>query len=167
MEEVDKLKQVSRYLIYYIRMYFETLDWLNNNSRIEGWDLTRNAILDAHLQYSRNLIEFLTEKGNHDDDISAYSYFENAELFPVQCPLLNKYRKKLSKQIAHVVHGFPIKSEQKFEIYKIAEDLRQLLVCFFMNVQDVKIFPGIKQESLERLQLYQINIANDDISPST
>ena len=83
MEEVDKLKQVSRYLIYYIRMYFETLDWLNNNSRIEGWDLTRNAILDAHLQYSRNLIEFLTEKGNHDDDISAYSYFENAEYF--QC----------------------------------------------------------------------------------
>lgn len=161
MNETEKLVNASKLLIYYIRMYRETLDWLNHHrTSSQGWDFQGNSILDAHLLYSRLLIEFIigTPKKKRSSDRFVISFFGDMENppFPVNSDTLKKYKGKIDKQLAHITVDmypeFMMKSEQVYEVNEIANELVPLLINFFELVPAEKIHDSLKEQAMTLLQ---------------
>lgn len=155
-------------------MYIDSLNWLNNHLKdYSEWDVERNAILEAHLLYSRVLIEFVTSDDSRAKDRFAKSFFivELNQSFPVKSTSLNKYKNKISKQLVHITldmyPDFKIKSKQKFEINRIANELVPLLITFFDEVQQDKIDKKAKDNALIFLHEYSPLDSSIEVGPST
>ena len=157
-------------------MYRETLDWLSHHrTSSQGWDFQGNSILDAHLLYSRLLIEFIigTPKKKRPSDRFARSFFGDKENppFPVESGFLSNYKSKIDKQLAHVTVDmypeFMIKSEQGYEVNQIADELVPHLKYFFNSVPVGKMYDDIKKRALNLLQNYQSFDQSKELHPST
>jgi hypothetical protein len=159
-EEDENLVNASRILIYYVRMYIESLDWIKENYLVEsGWDFLRNAILEVNLLYSRILIEFVIKKPKYSSDKFASSYFydSSAPPYPVNSPILEEYKNILDKQLAHITtggpFGFKIKSQQGYQIYVIADELIPHLKNFFELVSEDRIDSKAKEDAFRILRI--------------
>ena len=174
MDDSENLINTSKLLIYYIRMYIESLYWLNNHLKdFSEWDFDCNGILDAHLLYSRVLIEFVTGNYPRAKDRFAKSFFivDLNQRFPVKSTSLNKYKNEISKQLVHITldmyPGFKIKSKQKFEINRIANELVPLLITFFKEVPQDRIDKKAKDNALKLLLEYSPLDSSLELGPST
>lgn len=173
--KMSKLKNGSKLLIYYLRMYLDSYDWLTEQSQIPpGWDFQYNAVLEAHLIFTRLLIEFVTRKvKGKDDDVFAAMYFADAgsSPFPKNSALLKGHMKRISKISAHITvvdyPNFEIKSCQSFEIYVIAAELKPLLKEFFDKVAPGKVDGGIQEAAQHLLSQSSLLGSVRSISPST
>ena len=172
--EVSKLKNGSKLLIYYVRMYLDSLVWLNNTSQVtNGWNFLYNSVLESHLIFSRLLIEFLTSEVKQVDDVFAVMYFADTGFspFPKESTILEVYRKRVSKLSAHITvinyPDFKIKSNQFFEIKTIAAVLVPLLQEFFDMVAPEKIDDGIHEFAQQLLSQNSPLGSGRPISPST
>lgn len=157
-------------------MYLETLDWLNDHrTTSQGWNFPGNSILDAHLVYSRLLIEFIISpvKKDRPKDRFAISFFVDTDdpPFPVKSNILSNYKSKIDKQLAHVTVDmypeFMIKSEQGYEVNQIADELVPHLIYFFNSVPVEKMYDDIKEHALNLLQNYQSFDQSKELHPST
>lgn len=173
-EEDQNLINASRILIYYIRMYFDSLDWLKENTQEkEGWDFFRNAILEGHLLYTRILIEFITKRPKYPSDRFAVSYFYDSvePPFPIYSKKLVEYKNLLDKQLAHITSGstrdFKIKSHQTYEVFSIANELLPHLQYFFELVPEDRIYTKIKLTPIQIFRHPLVLYSPLDISSST
>ncbi len=75
----EELQIGSQYFRYHVRMYVETLLWLQDRPASTEWDTVRNAILEDHLVHTRVLINFLSklEKRERKNDVLAVDYFHD------------------------------------------------------------------------------------------
>jgi hypothetical protein len=150
----------SRYLIFHIKMYIETLRVLQiNEGKKDGWNTSLNAHIIAHLVYARALIDFLSFDPNKKvrifpDDVFAIDYFEDKNSYsPLSNKLLNIQKTRISKRLLHLtINDVPkVTSELEWPLQDIAKELIKELINFMNKVPTEKLYKGIKDESLKIL----------------
>ena len=154
----DELQIGSQYLRYHIRMYVETLLWLQNHLASAGWDTVRNAILEDHLVHARVLINFLSKGDAHDrkDDVIAVDYFHDLPGIyqRVQDVLLESQADDIGGHLVHITKKpMPkLKSEQEWLIRETAGKLAPALETFLKLVPAKRLVDGAKEECLVQLK---------------
>ena len=152
-----KLQFASRYLVYHVRMYVETLLWLQSNKeKPDGWDGIRNAIIEAHLVHSRILINFIcNENSQYPTDVLGLDYFHDTSniFIPLQSEFLKEQANNIGGQLVHLTtKPMPkLKSEQEWPIKPIANELVPALKVFFGKVSEIRFEKDAKFECLEHL----------------
>jgi hypothetical protein len=161
-------------------MYVETFLWLQEHPRPEGWNTTRNAVIESHLIHARVLIHFVQRdrKNSHNKeskkneqrctDVFAVDYFDEIQDF---LPLPNEFlatmaHDKIGGQLVHLTTNAQLlKSEQEWRIYEIASNLIPTLQNFAGFVSE-KRFPKVAEcgELLSRLSLW-LSFNSDKSSP--
>ena len=153
----EKLQFASRYLVYHVRMYAETLLWLQSNKdKPDSWVTIRNSVIESHLVHSRILINFICNASSqYPTDVLALDYFyDTPTLFT---PLESEFLKNQAKDIGgHLVHlttkPMPkLKSEQEWFVGETAQKLVPALKEFFVKVAEAKFEKGVKSECLVHL----------------
>ncbi|PKN91740.1 MAG: hypothetical protein CVU44_17655 [Chloroflexi bacterium HGW-Chloroflexi-6] len=155
----DELYASSRFFVYHVKMYVETLIWLKEHPRPENWDTVRNAILEDHLVHARVLINFISgpsaKNKPRNTDVFATNYFyESINIFaPIPDPFLINQAKNIGGQLVHLtINSTKLKSEQEWPIYEIANKLILALKEFLRVVPETKLTENIKNESLLLLE---------------
>ena len=158
-QKVD-LVIASRFLVYSIRLYYETLIWLlENQAENKGWDTIRNSIIETHLSKSRLLIEFINKckKKGFQDDRFALSFFRNTGI--TRYPLRNwrwfgNIRNK-DKNVAHLTIDptgkIQWKGDVEFDIINLCRSLIPKLIEFYNLVNEEYLHEGTKEIALEYL----------------
>jgi hypothetical protein len=146
----------SQYLIYHIRMYVETLLWLQaNETRPEGWNTIRNAILEDNLVHARILIHFVCNPNKQtntlDTDMLAVDYFHGrSSVFPLNSGFLIMQAKNIGGHLVHLTtRAIPdLKSQQEWDISGIACRLVPALNQFLEAVPEERVVTGVRKDSL-------------------
>jgi hypothetical protein len=152
----EELREVSRHLVYHVRMYVETLLWLQGRLRPAGWDTEWNAMLEDHLVHARLLSEFLVaRKRKRDDDVIALDFFHDQRA-DWKLPLDNFLRSERDDIGGHLMHitvkGDPLlKSERGWGVGLIANALVPLIREFFDHVPQSRLAEGIRSECVHHL----------------
>ena len=151
----EQLLIASKFIVYHIKMYVETLLWLQQHARPYGWDTVRNAILESHLVHERVLINFLCYvMPKQDTDVLAVHYFSESanDFHPPQDDLLNNEAKNIGGQLVHLtVRSTRLKSEQEWRIRETVNKLVPALKEFLSNVREDRFPNAIRVECLEHL----------------
>jgi len=153
----EKLKFASRYLVYHVRMYVETLLWLQSNKdKPDGWATVRNAMIEAHLVHSRILINFICNANSqYQTDVLAFDYFhDTSSIFtPLQSEFLKNQANDIGGQLVHLTtKPMPkLKSEQEWLIRETADELVPALKEFFTKVSETRFEKDVKSECLAHL----------------
>lgn len=99
----DKLRIGSQYLRYHVKMYAETLLWLQDHiDQPTGWDTAWNAILENHQVHARVLINFLCKsERKYPTDVLAIDYFhDHPNVFkPLQDEFLNSQANRIGNHL--------------------------------------------------------------------
>ena len=152
---IEQLLIASKFLVYHIKMYVETLLWLQQHEKPSSWDTIRNAVLESHLVHERVLINFvcyLTPK--QEMDVLAVHYFSESpnDFHPPQDDVLNNQAKNIGGQLVHLtVKSTQLKSEQEWSIRETANKLVPVLEEFFSNVAESKVPNSVRVECLKHL----------------
>jgi hypothetical protein len=153
----DELQLGSHYLRYHIKMYVETLLWLQDHIDSIGWDTVRNAILEDHLVHARILINFLSNGNSRDrkDDVLAIDYFHglNNVYYQLQDVFLTDQIKEIGGQLVHITKkSMPkLKSEKDWSIRDTASKLVPALQIFLNVVPETKLAGGVKNDCINYL----------------
>ena len=151
----EQLRFASKYFIYHVRMYVETLLWLQSHARPEGWDTVRNAVLETHLIHERVLINFISNSIAKDTDVLAIDYFHDSpyDFHPLQDDFLHSQAKSIGGQLVHLTtKGIPkLKSEQEWYIRNTVAKLVPALKEFLGNVTESRLTNAIRTECLVHL----------------
>ncbi|MBL8079320.1 MAG: hypothetical protein JNM55_15250 [Anaerolineales bacterium] len=153
----EKLQFASRYLVYHVRMYVETLLWLQSNKdKPDGWATIRNAMIEAHLVHSRILINFICNADSHyPTDIIALDYFHDMPyiFIPLQSEFLKNQANDIGGQLVHLTtKPMPkLKSEQEWFIRETTDKLIPALQGFFIKVSETRFEKEVKSACLAHL----------------
>jgi hypothetical protein len=153
----SELKLVSKYFVYHLRMYIETLEYIKaHEEKPGGWDTTRNSIIESNLIHARVLINFFYKKTSHKTDVIAKDYF-NFPLtdFPIQTDtFLMEQSSLIGGKLVHLTKkAYPdLKSEQEWPIFEIQEPLVKVILFFLGQVTEDKFDHSAKTTSLHLLQ---------------
>ena len=169
----DQLHIGSKYLKYHIRMYVETLLWLQDHLSFAEWDTVRNAMLEDHLIHTRILINFISKSDAHErkDDVLAIDFFH--ELYDVFHPLQDDFLESQADSIGgHLVHittkPMPkLKSEQEWLIRETASKLVTALKTFLDVVPETRMVDGARIECLKHLARLSPPLIPISLSAST
>lgn len=159
----DQLRFAAQYFIYHVRMYVETLIWLQTHERPEGWDTIRNAVLETHLVHERVLVNFICNATAKDTDVIAIDYFHDSPnvFLPLEDEFLKSQAKSIGGQLVHLtIKAMPkLKSEQEWSIRDVATKLVPAIKVFLNNVKENRFTKEIRIECLEYLsKLYPPDI---------
>lgn len=147
----------SQYLRYHIRMYVETLLWLQDHQSPIGWDTVGNAILEDHLVHARVLINFISRRDAHDriDDVLAVDFFYDLpdRFEPLQDAFLNKQAQDIGGQAVHITKkSMPkLRSQKDWPIHDIATKLTMAIKLFLKAVPENRLAYGVKQDCVSYL----------------
>ena len=148
----EDLRFAARYLIYHVRMYVETLLWLQSHERLDVWDTVRNAILETHLVHERVLIHFICKSTAPDTDVLAIDYFHDSpnDFHLVQDDFLKSQADTIGGQLVHLtIKAMPkLKSEQEWQIRDTAAKLVSALKEFLSVVKESRFAKEIRVECL-------------------
>jgi hypothetical protein len=154
----EQLQIGSQYFRYHVRMYVETLRWLQDQPKATEWDTVRNAVLEDHLVHARVLINFLSKfrKDERKDDVLAIDYFHDCR--DVFQPLRDNFLKSQAANIGgYLVHittkPMPIlKSKQEWFIRETAMNLVPALQSYLLAVPEIRLADHAKNECLAYLR---------------
>jgi hypothetical protein len=164
----EQLHIGSKYFRYHVRMYVETLLWLQDQISPVGWDTVRNAILEDHLIHARILINFLSKFDAHErkDDVLAIDYFHDIHgaFQLLQDDFLKSQADNIGGYLVHITtKPMPkLKSEQEWFIRETASKLVPALKAFLSAVPETRLVDGAKNECLSylaKLSLPQIPVS--------
>jgi hypothetical protein len=145
----------SKYFIYHIKMYVETLLWLQSHEQPNEWDTVRNAILESHLIHERVLINFICNSTTKQyTDVLAIHYFRDSpnDFYPLKDELLNSEAKSIGGQLVHLtIKSTSLKSEQEWQIREVANKLVPTISGFLDNVVETRFTKDVKVECLQHL----------------
>jgi hypothetical protein len=153
----DELQMGSQYLRYHVRMYVESLLWLNQHASATTWDTVRNAVLEDFLVHTRVLAKFLMGDGAsaRDDDVIALDYFhdKSGAYQPLASALVKAQAAEIGGHLVHITKKpMPkLKSQQEWQIDDPVKELVPALNAFFNSVPDARVVPGLKKECLDLL----------------
>ncbi len=174
--ELTNLRNVSKQLIYRLRLYKETYDrCLELNGQLlksDGWNPDMQTSLDSHLTSLRFLIDFLIK--NKPKDMNAVDYFKGSnsdliELFTNDKSLGDLFN-RISSQRAHPSKqggDFKIISDQKYPLESIAKKIVRYYQIFFDNVPDEYLESGVKNKAYRILNDFTFPGRNDEIASTT
>ena len=154
----EQLKMGSQYFRYHVRMYVETLLWLQDRPTSIEWDTVRNAVLEDHLVHARVLINFLSkfEKRERKDDVLAIDYFHDCrDVFqPLRDDFLKSQADNIGGYLVHVTtKPMPkLKSKQEWLIRETAINLVPGIKTFLFGVPENRLADGAKNECLGYLR---------------
>lgn len=156
----------STYLRYHVKMYVETLLWLQDHpTSPEYFDVVRNAILEDHLVHTRVLINFLRNERSRSTDLIAsdYTEFQNT-LSPSQDGSLISQKDDIGGFLVHITtKPIPkLKSEQEWFIKNTSCILIPYLEKFLDAVPDNLLAKNVKtdcQTQLNRLTIDTIPVS--------
>jgi hypothetical protein len=154
----EELQIASHYFRYHIRMYVETLLWLQDHPAFGGWNTLRNAILEDHLVHARILINFLSKRTKHDreDDVLAEDYFHDIpNIFePLQDSFLNQQAQAIGGQAVHITKKpMPkLRSQKEWPTRDIAAKLTFAIKLFLKVVPETRLADDAKQDCLTYLE---------------
>jgi len=170
----DELKMGSQYLRYHLKMYEETLLWIQDHQSSNSWNTVRNAVLEDHLVHARVLINFLSKDDTskrRKDDVLAMDYFINSkDVFePLQDIFLNNQAKDIGGQAVHIIKKpMPkLKSQQDWPIGEIASRLIPGVESFLNAVPETSLADGVKNDCLDYLEKLKAQQILVSIYPST
>lgn len=151
----EQLRIGSKYFIYHVKMYVETLLWLQSQERPDGWDTIRNAIIETHLVHERVLINFICNSTARDTDLLAIDYFHDVPsiFYPPQDDFLNGQASRIGGQLVHLTtKPMPnLKSEQDWQIRETAKKLVPALQIFLYKVSEPRFPDNVKIACLQHL----------------
>ena len=153
----DQLKFSSKHFVYHVRMYTETYLCLKayQPQTIVGcsqsnWSTEKNSLTECHLIHARLLIDFLIKtKSSRDDDVFAIYYLpEDFDLSLLKSVFLKDKSEEIGGRLVHLTTkaGEVLKSEQSWEIGKIASDLVPMLKSFVANAKEALFPDEIRRE---------------------
>jgi hypothetical protein len=156
-------------------MYVETLLWLQSNeTRPEGWNTIRNAILEDNLVHARILIHFVcnpTKKSRVEyTDVLAWDYFHGrSSVFPLDNEFLIKQAQDIGGHLVHLTtKAAPnLKSQQEWNIFGIASGLVPALNQFLEAVPEERVASGVISKSLSFLARLSLSEQPDAMSATT
>jgi len=164
---MDKLKMIihsdeqlqigSAYFSYHVRMYVETLLWLQNNQGNPGrWDTIRNSVIEAHLVHARILINFLCNlSSRYDSDVLATHYFHDSPTLykPINDGVLKNNVGNIGNRLVHLTtKPMPkLKSEEEWQVGEIAIRLTPIIKKFLGIVRETRFSKIVKDRCLENL----------------
>jgi len=155
----DELRSGSYYLRYHIRMYIETLHWLQDlhHNAPEGWNTVWNAILENHLIHARVLIDFLSKTSGFESDILAIDFFyDQLQTFHrLDNPSLGKQKERIGGRLVHITTKIEqgIISQTKWPTDEIASILIDALKEFLYKVPEHRLADRVKTECLDLLPI--------------
>jgi hypothetical protein len=162
----EQLQFASRYLIYHIKMYVETLLWLHDHSKPDIWDTVRNSVIETHLVHERILINFICNGTARDTDVLAVDYFSDTPntFYPRTDDFLREQAQNIGSQLVHLTtKPMPkLKSQQEWFIRETSEKLIPALKTFLYKVSENKFPTNIKLECIRHLE----RLASPDIPVS-
>jgi len=153
----EELQVGSQYLRYHIRMYVETLLWLQDHPSPIGWDTVGNAILEDHLVHARVLIRFISKRTLHDrnDDVLAGDFFHDLPngFEPFQDAFLNNQAQDIGGQAVHITKkSMPnLRSQKDWPIRDIATKLTIAIKLFLKAVPETRLTYEVKLDCLSYL----------------
>jgi len=155
LHPIGKLFIGSKYFRYHLKMYIETIIWLNKNSQPSSWNTEWNAILEDHLVHARVLINFLTKTSGRNTDVLAIHYFgDQRENFkPLNSEFLNSQVEDIGNHLVHITtSSMPdLKSQQTWLTKEIAISLIPAIGSFLVIVPQTGLADGVKNDCLNYL----------------
>ncbi len=154
----EELQIGSQYFRYHVRMYVETLLWLQDRPASTEWDTVRNAILEDHLVHTRVLINFLSkfEKRERKNDVLAVDYFhDRRDMFqPLSDDFLKNQADNIGGYLVHITtKSMPnLKSKQEWFIRETALKLVPAIKTFLFAALENRLVDGAKNDCLGYLR---------------
>ena len=169
----DELQIGSKYLRYHIRMYVETMLWLQSHPSPTGWDTVGNAVLEDHLVHARILINFFSKGDAHDreTDVLAEDFFHDLpNVFePLKDRLLSDRAQDIGSQVVHITKKpMPkLRSQNDWPVRDIAVRLAPAIKPFLNAVPDHRLADGVKKDCLGYLAQFSTVVIHVSRHPST